>query len=369
MFCAAARRVLVFTCDGTAVVNGGKYEIALNQERTVFHLKKYDVTALGELLVDFTENGVSDQGNPIYEANPGGAPCNVLAMLQKLGKKTAFIGKVGSDSFGELLRRAVSEQGIDTHNLIADSENATTLAFVHTAPDGDRSFSFYRNPGADTMLREDEVDVSLLSVTGIFHFGSLSLTREQAECATKLAVKTAKASGALISFDPNLRPPLWSDLNVAKEKIAYGIAQCDILKISDDEIAFFTGSSDIDRGILKIREQYHTPLICATMGKNGSVAYCGEYRVECPPFPNEKTVETTGAGDTFMACVLNYVSDNGLGQLDERNLYEMLEFANAAASLITMKKGALRVMPSEREVRERIRLHQRVRPSRPQERN
>ena len=172
----------------------------------VFCLKKYDVTALGELLVDFTESGVSGQGNPFYEANPGGAPCNVLAMLQKLGKKTAFIGKVGRDSFGELLRRAVSEQGIDIGNLIMDSENATTLAFVHNAPDGDRSFSFYRNPGADTMLREDEVDTSLLGNTKIFHFGSLSMTRGEAERATKMSVKAAKAAGALISFDPNLRP-------------------------------------------------------------------------------------------------------------------------------------------------------------------
>ena len=318
----------------------------------VFCLKKYDVTALGELLVDFTESGVSGQGNPFYEANPGGAPCNVLAMLQKLGKKTAFIGKVGRDSFGELLRRAVSEQGIDIGNLIMDSENATTLAFVHNAPDGDRSFSFYRNPGADTMLREDEVDTSLLGNTKIFHFGSLSMTRGEAERATKMSVKAAKAAGALISFDPNLRPPLWKDLNVAREKIGYGIEQCDILKISDDEIAFFTGASDIEQGVQKIREQYHTPLICATMGKNGSMAYYKEYKAQCPSFPNENTVETTGAGDTFMACVLNYVLENGLEQLDEQKLYEMLRFANAAASIITTKKGALRVMPSERDVRE-----------------
>ncbi len=317
----------------------------------MFCLKKYDVTALGELLIDFTESGVSDQGNPFYEANPGGAPCNVLAMLQKLGKNTAFIGKVGRDSFGELLRRAVSEQGIDIGNLIMDSENATTLAFVHKTPEGDRSFSFYRNPGADTMLREDEVDRSLLADTKIFHFGSLSMTGAESERATKLSVRTAKAAGALISFDPNFRPALWKDPACAKEKIGYGIGQCDILKISDDEIAFFTGKSNIEEGVRKIREQYHTPLVCATMGKNGSMAYYQEYKVKCLSFPNAHTVETTGAGDTFMACVLNYVLENGLKRLDERNLYEMLRFANAAASIITTKKGALRVMPTERDVR------------------
>ena len=318
-------------------------------------VKKYDVTALGELLVDFTENGVSEQGNPLLEANPGSAPCNVLAMLQKLGKKTAFVGKVGKDSLGEMLRLAVAEQGIDTSGLMVDEEVPTTLAFVHTAPDGDRSFSFYRNPGADMMLRESEVDSRLLRNTRIFHFGSLSMTHEEVERATKRAVREAREAGALISFDPNLRPPLWKDLKTAREKIAYGIEACHILKISDDEIEFFTGTSDIDQGVRQIREKYHTPLICATMGKSGSRAYCGDCRVECPPFRMENTVETTGAGDTFMACALNFILENGLDGLDERKLYEMLKFANAAAAMITTKRGALRVMPEERDVRDFLR--------------
>lgn len=318
-------------------------------------MKKYDVTALGELLVDFTMNGTSGQGNPLFEANPGGAPCNVLSMLQRLGKRTAFIGKVGEDSFGKMLRDAVSEQGIDTSNLIADQEVLTTLAFVHTAVGGDRSFSFYRNPGADRMLREEEVDISLLKNTRIFHFGSLSMTDEKIESVTRMAVETAKAEGAWISFDPNLRPPLWKSLNMAKEKIAYGISRCDILKISDDEITFFTGTSDIDEGVKRIMEEYHTPLICATLGKLGSRSYYHGERVECEPFLNEKTIETTGAGDTFMACVLNTVLEQGLEGLDRLKLYEMLEFANAAASIITTRKGALRVMPRKEEVYRLIR--------------
>lgn len=313
-------------------------------------MKKYDVVALGELLVDFTMNGTSGQGNPLFEANPGGAPCNVLSMLQQLGKRTAFIGKVGEDSFGRMLKDAVSEQGIDISNLVMDREVPTTLAFVHTAPGGDRSFSFYRNPGADMMLHKEDVDISILKNTSIFHFGSLSMTDESIETVTKMAVETAKQEGALISFDPNLRPPLWKSLDTAKEKIAYGISLCHILKISDDEIEFFTGTSDIDEGVARIQKEYHTPFICATMGKMGSRAYHNGERVECEPFLCEDTIETTGAGDTFMACVLNMILENGLTGMDNRKLYEMLEFANAAASIITTRKGALRVMPGKDDV-------------------
>lgn len=312
--------------------------------------KKYDVVALGELLVDFTMNGSSEQGNPLFEANPGGAPCNVLSMLQKLGKKTAFIGKVGQDFLGEMLRRVVAELGIDTANLIMDREVPTTLAFVHTARDGDRNFSFYRSPGADMMLRKEEVDISMLQNTVIFHFGSLSMTDPGVETASKMAVETAKEEGALISFDPNLRPPLWKNLNAAKEKMAYGISRCDILKISDDEIAFFTGTDDIDKGAAEIQSKYDTPLICATMGKMGSRAYYRGKRVECEPFLNPNTIETTGAGDTFMACVLNGILDHGLDGLDTQNIHEILEFANASSSIITTKKGALKVMPDEADV-------------------
>lgn len=317
-------------------------------------MKKFDVTALGELLVDFTMNGVSGQGNPLFEANPGGAPCNVLSMLQRLGKQTAFLGKVGRDSFGEMLKKTVQEQGIDISGLVMDEEVPTTLAFVHTALDGDRSFSFYRSPGADMMLKKKEIEISFLQDTRIFHFGSLSMTDEGIEATTKMAVETAKKAGAFLSFDPNLRPPLWKSLDIAKEKIAYGISQCDILKISDDEILFFTGASDIDEGVAKIQEKFHTPLIFATMGKEGSRAYYHDSRVICEPFINRNTVETTGAGDTFMACVLNGVLDYGMEGLTEQRLYGMLEFANAAASLITTKKGALKVMPEEKEVQDFI---------------
>ena len=314
-------------------------------------MKKYDVTALGELLIDFTADGtLSDQGNPLFEANPGGAPCNVLAMLQKLGRHTAFIGKVGNDSFGKMLRDTLLEAGINTDNLLADNRVPTTLAFVHTAADGDRSFSFYRDPGADMMLRPEEINTELIKSSKIFHFGTLSMTDPGIEAATKTAIEAAKETGAIISFDPNLRPPLWKDLNAAKEKIRYGLSLCDVLKISDEEIAFMTDTDDVDAGIALIRKQYDIPLICATMGKRGSKAYYKNLSVSRETFSDVNTIETTGAGDTFMACVLDAVLKNGLDGFDERKLYDMLTFANAAASIITTRRGALKVMPERAEI-------------------
>lgn len=313
-------------------------------------MKAFDVVALGELLVDFTENGISTQGNPMLEANPGGAPCNVLSMLQNLGKRTAFIGKVGADAFGQMLMQAVSNQGINTDNLVMDDTVHTTLAFVHTDKDGDRNFSFYRNPGADMMLRWNEIHEDVLADTKIFHFGTLSMTDEQIEKVTKKAVEKAKSEGALISFDPNLRPPLWKNLEDAKRHMWYGISQCDILKISDDEIAFLTGTDDIDGGVEAILKQSQPVLVCATMGKNGSKAFYKGKGVFCEPFLRDDTIETTGAGDTFMACVLNAVLEKDLEALSEKDLFEMLRFANAAASLVTTRKGALRVMPRCEEI-------------------
>ena len=313
-------------------------------------MKKYDVVALGELLIDFTENGKSNQGNPLFEANPGGAPCNVLAMLTKLGHKTAFIGKVGEDFFGEQLRDVITEVGIDAKGLCTDKEIHTTLAMVHTYPDGDRDFSFYRNPGADMMLNKTEVQAELIKETKIFHFGTLSMTHEGVREATKEAIRIAEESGAVISFDPNLRPPLWNSLDEAKEQVLYGLAHCHILKISDNEIQWLTGMEDYDAGILLLMEKYHIPLILLSMGKNGSRAYTDKFRVERPAFVTEDTIETTGAGDAFCGCILHYILEHGWREYNEKELGEMLEFANAAASIVTTRKGALRVMPKLEEI-------------------
>lgn len=313
-------------------------------------MKTYDVIALGELLIDFTQNGLSEQGNGLFEANPGGAPCNVLSMLNNLGKKTSFIGKVGKDQFGLTLKKSLDELGIGTENLMMDEEIHTTLALVHTFEDGDRDFSFYRNPGADMMLRADELKEDLLKDTRLFHFGTLSMTHEGVREATKKALSIAKEAGALVSFDPNLREPLWDSLDHAKEQIRWGLGQCDLLKISDNEIQWLTGEEDFTEGVKKIREEFPIPLILVSMGKEGSRAYYKDGYVEVAPFLQENTIETTGAGDTFCACIINYVLDHGLENLTDAQLKEMLTFANASASIITTRKGALRVMPSKEEV-------------------
>ena len=319
--------------------------------------KSIDVTALGELLIDFTQNGISEQGNNIFEANPGGAPCNVLAMLCKAGKKTAFIGKVGNDMFGKLLKAKTEAEGIDMSGLLMDNEVRTTLAFVEKLPNGDRDFSFYRNPGADIMLTAEEVEAhrDLIEKAKIFHLGTLSMTHDTVEKASRKAIEIAKASGCLISFDPNLRPPLWDSEEKAKEKIAYGFSQCDILKISDNEITFMTGEEDLEKGIRKIIDEYKIPLVFATFGPDGSKAYCGGKEAFEAGFINPNTIETTGAGDTFCASALYHVLKYGIdGLRDEAKLHELLTFANAAASLVTTRKGALCVMPTVDQVREFI---------------
>lgn len=314
-------------------------------------MKRYDVVALGELLIDFTENGISSQGNPVFEANPGGAPCNVLAMLRKLGKRCAFIGKVGEDMFGQQLKTVAEQAGIDMSALLMDRDVHTTLAFVKTFPNGDRDFSFYRNPGADMMLREDELPLEMIRSARIFHFGTLSMTHENVRAATKTAVLTAKKADAIISFDPNLRPPLWNSLEEARKQMAWGLSQCDVLKISDNEIEFLTGTDDFDKGVDAIWKQWPgIRLIDVTAGPGGSYAYVRGNRVFVPGFLLGGTIETTGAGDTFCASVLNFILEHGLDSLNGEDLKEMLRFANAAAYLVTTKKGAIRSMPERAQV-------------------
>ena len=231
-----------------------------------------------------------------------------------------------------------------------DKDIRTTLAFVANDETGDRSFSFYRNPGADMMFTEDEVSEEAIASSRIFHFGTLSMTHEGVRKATKKALDIAKKNGVLISFDPNLRESLWGSLDEAKEQFAYGMGYCDVLKISDNEIQWFTGEEDYDKGIQILKDTYHIPLILLSLGRDGSRAYYKDMRVEVPAFVQENTIETTGAGDTFFGSSLHFVLEKGLDNLQEEDLKEMLTFANAAASIITTKKGALKVMPSKEEV-------------------
>ncbi len=316
-------------------------------------MKQYDIVALGELLIDLTQNGISGQGNPILEANPGGAPCNVLALLRKLGHTAAFIGKVGRDGFGDQLKAALDETGISAEGLRWDGSVHTTLAVVHTLPDGDRDFSFYRGPGADMRLTAEELDEEMIRNCKIFHFGTLSMTDEPVRSATRRAIAIAEEAGVLRSFDPNLRPPLWPSLDAAREQVLYGLAHCDILKISDNEIQWLTGEADFDAGIAWIRERFpQIRLLLLSMGRDGSRACSGGVQAEVPALSFIRAIETTGAGDTFFAGVLHHVLMWGLRDYTEAELRQMLSFANAAAGIITTRKGALRVMPREDEIRE-----------------
>ena len=312
----------------------------------------FDVIALGELLVDFTGSGASPQGNPVYEANPGGAPCNVLAMLKKLGRSCAFVGKVGNDLFGRMLRDAAEAAGICMDHLVFDRATRTTLAFVKTFGNGDRDFSFYRNPGADMMLREEELPLDEIAQSRVFHFGTLSMTHEGARRATVKAVEHARAGGAVISFDPNLRPPLWDSLDEARRQMEYGLSQCGVLKIADNELEFMTGEKDFDKGAAILRGKFpNIRLFNVTAGAQGSYSYYEDKRVFVPACRRGGVIETTGAGDTFCACVLDFVLARGLDGLTREDLSTMLRFANTAAYLVTTRKGALRSMPDAGEVR------------------
>ena len=321
-------------------------------------MKRYDVVALGELLIDFTENGTSAQGNPVFEANPGGAPCNVLAMLRKLDRCCAFVGKVGNDMFGQQLKAVAEEAGIDMSGLRMDDTVHTTLAFVKTYEDGDRDFSFYRNPGADMMLTEDELPMDMIRDTRIFHFGTLSMTHEGVRQATRAAVLAAKQAGAIISFDPNLRPPLWDSLNEARAQMLWGLSQADVVKIADNEIEFLTDTSDYDKGARLLRERFPgIRLLNVTAGANGSYAFCGDRKIFVPSFLLGGTIETTGAGDTFCASVLDFVLAHGTDGLSKDDLKAMLRFANAAAYLVTTRRGAIRSMPQRQQVEAILKEH------------
>ena len=316
--------------------------------------KKFDVAALGELLIDFTQCGTNAQGNPVFEANPGGAPANVLAMLTKLGHACAFIGKVGADSFGDQLENTLTGAGIDSGSLFRDQAVPTTLAIVHTLPGGDRDFSFYRKPGADIMLtKEEAADLEAIPSCRIFHFGSLSLTDEPCESATKYALEAARNAGAFISYDPNYRPPLWPDEETARQKIAWGLENCDILKIADNEVLLMTGTEDFDEGAAILKERYpNIRLLNITAGPGGSYSYYEDKKVFVPALTLGGVIETTGAGDTFCACVLHFVLEHGLDGLSEQDLSDMLRFANTAAYIVTTRRGAICSMPEPSEIDE-----------------
>ncbi len=307
-----------------------------------------NIVALGELLIDFIQSGASEIGNPVYEANPGGAPCNFLAMTKKLGNNASFIGKVGSDKFGLQLENAITTAGVDTSGLIKSDESGTTLAFVHHDSTGDRSFTFYR--AADALLNEEDVKEEYFKLQDVFHFGTLSMTNPICKGATLKAINIAKEKNLLISFDPNLRTNLWDDLNKAREAFIEGFKVCNILKIADNELQWFTKIDDLDEAMEKFRKDYDIDLIFLTLGRAGSTAYYKDICVSAPTFLEVPCVDTTGAGDSFMGSSLSKVLEYGIDNLNKENLKDILLFANAAASLVASKRGVIRVLPSLEQI-------------------
>lgn len=313
----------------------------------------YDVTALGELLIDFACQDTDAQGYPLMKANPGGAPGNLLAALNVYGCSTAFLGKVGDDAFGNLLRNTLKSAGIETKGIIVDSSVFTTLAFVTFDKTGNREFSFARKPGADTCLSFDEIDLSLIDDCRDFHFGTLSLTNEPIRTATQKAVAYAKGKRKLISFDPNLRKPLWNDLEEAKKQILWGLSQADIVKISDEETEFLWQCSPEAAGEI-ICSNYGAKLVFVTLGADGCYFTNGRVSGAVDSPKGILVKDTTGAGDIFGGSALSRLLkyDKSLEELTKEDLYDVTEFACCAASLSTENFGGISSVAEIQKVEE-----------------
>lgn len=312
----------------------------------------FDITTVGEILIDLTQTGISDKGIPIYNANPGGAPANVAVAASKLGAKTAFIGKVGNDSFGRFLCDTLQKYNVSTDGVITDKSANTTLAVVSVNENGERSFAFYRKNSADTLLSENEIIDLQLRNTHILHFGSVSLTAEPSRTATISAVKRAKSFGAVISYDPNYRESLWSSLDEAVEQMKKPLDLVDILKVSDEELPLISGKIDVEDGAKYLCDKYNIKLVLVTLGAKG--AY---YRFkDCAGIVDGVSVtvaDTNGAGDTFFGAFLSrmvYMGKYKPSDLTEDEIKDMLAFSNNAAAITTSRSGAIPAMPTIGEI-------------------
>ncbi|MCK8487968.1 PfkB family carbohydrate kinase [Paenibacillus sp. MBLB2552] len=314
-----------------------------------------DVIAIGEVLIDFTPAGRSTGGNEQFECNPGGAPANVAAALSRLGSKSALISKVGEDQFGSLLHQTLQNAGVDVSGVSYTKEASTTLAFVHLDDHGDRSFSFIRKPGADTFLQSMDLPHEKIVNSRILHYGTVSMTHEPARTATRTAVLQAKEAGVLLSFDPNIRFPLWESPEEAKQNILWGMKYADILKISEEELSFITGTHDIEEGSLKLAQQFEIALIVVTLAEKGCYYRIGSKDGYVSGF-QVKVVDTTGAGDAFLGCLLFKILEAGspLKDLTPSQVTNMLTYANAGGALVTTRKGALRAMPTTEEIHQML---------------
>lgn len=319
----------------------------------------YDVTAFGEILIDFTAQGYSGEGQMLYARNPGGAPANVVVAAAKLGARTAFIGKAGKDMHGEFLRSVLQKENVDTAGLVLDERYFTTLAFVEVSESGERTFSFARKPGADTRIQKEEMDVDVLDHTHIFHVGSLALTDQPARDATFYAVKRAKNKGSIISYDPNYRASLWEDEETAKHHMRSLIPYVDLMKISDEETELLTGYRDVEKAAEELRRQ-GVKIVAVTLGENGAYIYCREGGCRVPGFAAARVEDTNGAGDSFWGGFLYKisVSEKQTDELTRKDLEEYARFGNAVASLCVEKKGAIPAMPGMAQVEERMKGEQ-----------
>lgn len=314
----------------------------------------FDIVALGEVLIDFTQSGVSESGMRLFEQNPGGAPANMLTASTRLGMKTAFIGKVGTDMHGTFLKQVLEEQHICTKGMVFDDNFFTTLAFVELSESGERKFSFARKPGADTKLRLEEIDKKLLEQTKVFHFGSLSLTDEPCRTATMEAVKYAKEQGAIISYDPNYRELLWESKEQAIEQMRRPIPYVNVLKISDEETELMAGEADPMKASERLIEQ-GISIVVVTLGEQGAFIRTKEGYSIVPGFAS-KVVDTTGAGDSFWGGFISRIVASGkeINALTLAELETMIRFANAVAGICVTRRGAIPAMPSLEEVEEKL---------------
>ena len=314
-----------------------------------------DVTALGELLIDFTCTATDPEGYPAMQAHPGGAPANFLAALSKFGARTALLGKVGADAFGKMLTATMQKAGIETRGIVADNSVFTTLAFVTLDETGNREFSFSRKPGADTCLTYEELDLQLIDEAKVFHFGTLSLTDEPARTATYSAVDYAKSSGKLITFDPNLRKPLWKDLRQAKAQMLWGLSRADVAKLSDEE-ALFLFDREPKEAAEYILTNFDVKLVFVTCGAEGCYYQNPKASGRVPSLSNIPVADTTGAGDIFGGSAVWKILSLGKApeELEEAELREIVRFACTSAALSTTKPGGISSVPEYREVLENM---------------
>ena len=312
-----------------------------------------DVVALGELLIDFATIGTDADGYPTMAAHPGGAPANFLAALTKYGCKTALLGKVGTDTFGDLLLNTLQNAGIETKGMIRTDEVFTTLAFVTFDEGGDRKFAFARKPGADTQISFEELDLSLIDEAKVFHFGTLSLTHEPARTATYKAVAYAKERGKLITYDPNLRKPLWSSMEEAKTQLIWGLSQADVVKISDEEVEFLFGLG-VEDGAKYILDTYGVKLVFVTCGADGCFFKNAVAEGRVPSLKNISVIDTTGAGDIFGGSAIYMLLGSGTKpeDLNAIQLEDIGKMASTAASLSTEKFGGIPSVPEKKLVEE-----------------